>query len=150
MKTQSLTMRQIFTHMMENGYAPSYEDNCIVFETDDDTSILEYEDGVLTLRTFFTIDSDAYEMFLEASNGAMLKSYMVKAAVLEDKESIMFCSETFCQTFSDFRRFFPKLLQCARRGVVIHKSQMRELMAKRKPAVDEIFEAGVSRSKLLS
>jgi hypothetical protein len=143
-------MREIFTYMMEKGYMPSYEDDHIVFEADDNTSVMEYEDGVLALRTFFTIDSDAYEMFLEASNGSMMKSYMAKAVVLEDKESLMFSCETFCQTFSDFCRFFPKLLLCAGDALAIHKSLIRELMSRRKPAVDEIIEAGVSRSKLLS
>ena len=61
MKTHSLTMRKIFAYMMENGYYPTFEDGCILFDIEDNTSVLEYENDVLMLRTYFTIDNEDYE-----------------------------------------------------------------------------------------
>lgn len=157
MKTHSLTTRNIFAYMMENGYRPTFEDGYILFDIDDNTSVLEYENGVLTLRTFFTIDKEGYEMFLEASNYAMIKSYMIKPVIMEDMKSIMFSCETFCQTMGDFKRFFPLMIEYLRKGMSVHKDQMRELLkavemlSYKKPATDEqIVETGISRGKLLS
>lgn len=157
MKTHSLTMRKIFACMMENGCCPTFEDGYILFDVDDNTSVLEYENGVLTLRTFFTIDKEGYEMFLEASNYAMIKSYMIKPVIMEDMKSIMFSCETFCQTVGDFKRFFPLMIEYLRKGMSVHKDQMRELLkavemlSYKKPATDEqVVETGISRGKLLS
>ena len=157
MKTHSLTMRKIFACMMENGCCPTFEDGYILFDVDDNTSVLEYENGVLTLRTFFTIDKEGYEMFLEASNYAMIKSYMIKPVIMEDMKSIMFSCETFCQTVGDFKRFFPLMIEYLRKGMSVHKDQMRELLkaveqlSYKMPAADEqVVEAGLSRRKLLS
>ncbi len=150
-------MRSIFAYMMENGCYPTFEDGYILFDIDDNNSVLEYENGVLTLRTFFTIDKEGYEMFLEASNYAMIKSYMIKPVIMEDMQSIMFSCETFCQTMGDFKRFFPLMLEYLRKGVVIHKNEMKELLeavdmlSYKKPATDEqVVETGISRGKLLS
>ena len=157
MKTHSLTIRKIFACMMENGCCPTFEDGYILFDVDDNTSVLEYENGVLTLRTFFTIDKEGYEMFLEASNYAMIKSYMIKPVIMEDMKSIMFSCETFCQTVGDFKRFFPLMIEYLRKGMSVHKDQMRELLkavemlSYKKPATDEqVVETGISRGKLLS
>ena len=157
MKTHSLTMRKIFACMMENGFCPTFEDGYILFDVDDNTSVLEYENGVLTLRTFFTIDKEGYEMFLEASNFAMIKSFMIKPVIMEDMNSIMFSCETFCQTVGDFKRFFPLMIEYLRKGMSVHKDQMRELLkavemlSYKKPATDEqVVETGISRGKLLS
>lgn len=157
MKTHSLTMRKIFACMMENGCCPTFEDGYILFDVDDNTSVLEYENGVLTLRTFFTIDKEGYEMFLEASNYAMIKSYMIKPVIMEDMKSIMFSCETFCQTVGDFKRYFPLMIEYLRKGMSVHKDQMRELLkavemlSYKKPATDEqIVETGIARGKLLS
>jgi hypothetical protein len=157
MKTHSLTMRNIFAYMMENGYSPNFEDGYILFDIDDNTSVLEYENGVLTLRTFFTIDKEGYEMFLEASNFAMIKSFMIKPVIMEDMNSIMFSCETFCQTMGDFKRFFPLMIEYLRKGMTVHKTEMRELLkavemlSYKKPAADEqIVETGIARGKLLS
>lgn len=128
MKTQSLTMRKIFVHMMENGYFPTFEDNCILFDISGNTHVLEYDNGVLTLRTFFSIDREGYEIFLEASNSAMLKSLMVKPVVMDDTKSIMFSCETFCDNIADFKRFFPRMLEYAGKGLNIHKNEMRNLL----------------------
>ena len=150
-------MRKIFACMMENGCCPTFEDGYILFDVDDNTSVLEYENGVLTLRTFFTIDKEGYEMFLEASNYAMIKSYMIKPVIMEDMKSIMFSCETFCQTVGDFKRFFPLMIEYLRKGMSVHKDQMRELLkavemlSYKKPATDEqVVETGISRGKLLS
>lgn len=157
MKTPSLTMRDVFVYMMENGYCPTYEDGYILFDTDDNTSVLEYENGVVMLRTFFTIDMEDYEMFLEASNYAMIKSSMIKSVIMEDMKSIMFSCETFCMTMGDFKRFFPLMIDCLRKGMAVHKTEMRELLkavemlSYNKPASDEqVVETGLSRRKPLS
>ena len=157
MKTHSLTMRRIFTYMMENGYLPTFEDDYILFDINDNTSVLDYEAGVLTLRTFYTIDKEGYEIFLEASNYAMLKSSMIKPVIMEDMKSIMFSCETFCDNMGDFRRFFPRMVDYTKKGLEVHKNEMRELikatemMTRKMPAIDDqVVETGMSRSKLLS
>lgn len=157
MKTQSLLIRKIFTYMMENGYAPAYESGCILFDVNDNTSILEYENGILTLRTFFTIDEDGYDIFLEASNSAMVKSYMVKPVIMEDMKSIMFSCETFCSSLRDFKRFFPKMIEYSVKGLQVHKNEMRmlldatDMLGQQMPAIDEqVIETGMARGKLLS
>ena len=156
MKTYSLATRKIFSYLMENGFNPKFEDGCIIFDIDETTSILEYDDGILTLRTFFTIEEEEFDMFLEASNLAMLKSTMMKAVIIEDMNSIMFSCETYCDNVSDFKRYFPKMLESSRKGIKIHKTQMKELiraseLASRKmPATDELIGTGISRGKPLS
>ena len=156
-KEPSLDMRKIFTYLMENGYEPHYEDDFILFDIEDNTSVLEFEDGILSLRTFFTIDEEGYDMFLEASNFAMIKSIMMRPVIMEDMKSIMFSCETICDTFGDFKRFLPRLIEFSKKGLEIHKSQMRELMratemlSKTMPATeDKVLETGKTRGKLLS
>lgn len=150
-------MRKIFRYMMENGYYPTYGDNYILFDIDSNTSVLEYEDGVLTVRTFFSIDEECYDMFLEASNHTMIRSFMIKPAVVEDMQSIMFSCETLCMNMSDFKRFLPKMRDKIRQGVDIHKNEMRklikatEMMSRKKPVMDEmIVQTGKSPGKPLS
>lgn len=142
---------------MENGYYPTFEDNYILFDLNDNTSVLEYENEVLSIRTFFTIDEEGYDMFLEASNFAMIKSFMIKPVIMEDMKSIMFSCETFCENMSDFKRFLPKMTEYIKTGLEIHKNEMRELLkatemlSRKKPVIDEQgIETGISRSKLLS
>ena len=69
---------------MEGGYYPTYEKTHISFELEDNTAILEYEEGVLAVRLFFSIDEDTYSIFLEASNSAMTGTTGVKPIVLDD------------------------------------------------------------------
>lgn len=141
---------------MENGYHPYYENNLILFEIDDDTSVLEYEDGILSVRTFFSIDEEGYEMFLEASNLTMIKSPMIRPVILEDIKSIMFSCETLCESMNDFKRFLPRLIEISREGLASHKNEMRELiratemLMTKKPASDDIIETGKTRGKILS
>jgi hypothetical protein len=154
--TSSLSMRKIFTYMMENGYEPRYEDSYILFEIDGDTSVLELENGILSVRTFFTIDEEGYEMFLEASNLTMIKSVMIRPVVLEDMKSIMFSCESFCESMKEFKRNLPKLVEYSRKGLEIHKNEMKnliqatEMLRAKKPASDDIIETGTARGKILS
>ena len=76
---------------------------------------------------------------------------------MEDMKSIMFSCETFCQTMGDFKRFFPLMLEYMRKGMSVHKGEMKELLkavemlSYKKPATDEqVVETGISRGKLLS
>lgn len=154
---RNLMMRNIFRYMMENGYSPVFENDYITFNIDDNTSVLDISDGILAVRTFFTIEEDEYDMFLEASNNAMLKSYMMKAAIMEDMTSIMFSCETLCENMNDFKRFFPRLVTFSRNGLQAHKDEMRRLLqavdilGNKMPACeDTFFETGKSRGKLLS
>jgi hypothetical protein len=156
-KQQKEEMRKIFTYMMENGYNPTFEDNYILFDIEDNTSVLEYDEGILSIRTFFTIDEDGYDIFLEASNLAMINSLVIRPVIMEDMKSIMFSCETICDNMNDFKRFFPKLIEFSKKGLEIHKHEMKELIQateilnKTKPATEDmIFEAGKSVSKLLS
>lgn len=156
-KHQKEEMRKIFTYMMENGYNPTFEDNYILFDIEDNTSVLEYDEGILSIRTFFTIDEDGYDIFLEASNLAMINSLVIRPVIMEDMKSIMFSCETICDNMNDFKRFFPKLIEFSKKGLEIHKHEMKELIQateilnKTKPATEDmIFEAGKSVSKLLS
>ena len=155
-QNHSLTMRKIFAYLMENGYEPSYEDGYILIEIEENTSVLEYEDGMLSLRTFFSIDEDGYDMFLEASNLAMIKSFMIRPVVMEDMKSIMFSCETFCDSMNEFKRFLPRLIGFSKKGLEIHKNEMRELiraaemLSAKMPASDEIIETGRTRGKILS
>lgn len=150
-------MLKIFRFLMENGYYPKYEKNYIMFDVDDNSAVLEYEDGVLTVRIFFTIDEEAYELFLEASNSAMLQSHMVKPIIMEDMKSIMFSCENLCDSMNDFKRFFPRMVELTRKGLYAHKQEMKTLIqateaaANKMPALDEgIIGTGKSRGKLLS
>jgi hypothetical protein len=143
--------------MMENGYNPTFEDNYILFDIEDNTSVLEYDEGILSIRTFFTIDEDGYDIFLEASNLAMINSLVIRPVIMEDMKSIMFSCETICDNMNDFKRFFPKLIEFSKKGLEIHTHEINELIQateilnKTKPATEDmIFEAGKSVSKLLS
>ena len=155
-QNHSLTMRKIFAYLMENGYEPSYEDGYILFEIDDDTSVLEYDNGILSVRTFFSIDEEGYDMFLEASNLAMIKSFMIRPVVMEDMKSIMFSCETLCESMSEFRRYLPRLIEFSRKGLAAHKNEMKqliratEMLMTKKPDSDEIIETGKIRGKILS
>jgi hypothetical protein len=156
-KQKRVDMKEIFTYMMENGYNPKFENNYILFDIEDNTSVLEYDEGILSVRTFFTIDEDGYDIFLEASNLAMINSLVIRPVIMEDMKSIMFSCETICDDMDDFRRFLPKLIEFSKRGLEIHKQEMNELIQateilnRTKPASEDmVFETGKSMGKLLS
>ena len=156
-KKHSLTMLKIFRFMMENGYAPEFKENYILFSIDDNMAVLEYEEGILSVRIFFTIEKDEYDTFLEVSNRAMIQSFMIRAVILDDSSCIMFSCETICENLHDFRRFLPRMVELSKEGLKIHKAEMKdmiateELLKRTMPAADErIVATGKSSNKLLS
>ena len=150
----SLNLRNIFKRMMEDGYYPVYERTHIQFGLDDNIAVLEYEEGILSIRLFFSIDEEAYDLFLEASNSMMLSTSLVKPAILDDMQNIMFSCETFCYNLRDFKRFFPAGIQLLKDSLAVHKSEMKklllteEIISRTIPATDEIASmAGISKSQ---
>ncbi len=150
----SLNLKSIFRCMMEDGYYPSFERTHIQFGIDDNIAVVEYEEDVLSVRLFFSIDEEAYGLFLEASNITMVETYAVKPAVLDDMKNIMFSCEFPCDTVKEFRKFFPRAIAFLNEALSSHKAAMRKLVlagemaAKTIPATDEIV-TGTSR-KILS
>ena len=65
-KRNGLTFRRIFRYLMEERYYPQYEKTHILFELDGNMAVLEYEEGILSVRLFFSIDEEEYDNFLEA------------------------------------------------------------------------------------
>jgi hypothetical protein len=55
---RTLTMRSIFRCMMEDGYYPTFEKTHIQFDMDDNIAVVEYEEGILAVRLFFSIEED--------------------------------------------------------------------------------------------
>lgn len=123
-----LDMRSIFRCMMEEGYYPTYEKTHILFNIADNTAVVEYEEGVLSIRLFFSIEEEAYDLFLEASNATMTETFLVKPAVLDDMKNIMFSCEILCDTVKEFRKFFPVGVERLTEAVMMHKSEMKRLI----------------------
>ena len=121
-------MRSIFRCMMEEGYYPRYENTHILFRIEDNIAVVEYEEGILSVRIFFSIDEDGYDLFLEASNATMTESLLVKPAVLEDMQNIMFSCEFLCDTEKEFRKFFPKAIARIKEAIILHKGEMQKLI----------------------
>lgn len=126
MKT-GLNLKNICRHLMEEGYYPTYEKTHLIFNIDENLAVLEYEEGIVSIRLFFSIDPEASEMFLNASNHMMMESFAVKATILEDGTNIMFSCEFICDTLSEFKRFFPKGHKMLQEAVMIHKVEMKRL-----------------------
>ena len=124
----SLTLRSIFRCMMEEGYYPKFEKTHILFEVEDNTAVVEYEDNILSIRIFFSIDEDAYDLFLEASNAAMLETSLVKPALLDDMKNIMFSCEMMCDTVREFRKFFRRGVGKLVEAIMMHKYEMKKLI----------------------
>lgn len=116
--------------MMEEGYYPQFEQNHILFNIDDNPATLEYENGIMTVRIFFSIDENSYEMFLKAGNATMSGTIGVKPVVLREREILMFSSETMCDTLREFRKFLPKSIELIRDAVTVHKHEMKSLLKK--------------------
>ena len=74
--------------MMEDGYYPVSEQTHIQFGLDDNIAVVEYEEGILAVRLFFSIEEEACDLFMEASNSMMMCSHSVKAVVLDDMKNI--------------------------------------------------------------
>lgn len=127
-KASGMNLRSIFRCMMEEGYYPVFEHTHIQFGLEDNIGIAEYEEGILSVRLFFSIDEDAYDLFLEASNMTMLETFCVKPAVLDDMKNIMFGCEIFCDNIRDFKRFFPRACSRLKEALMTHKSEMKKLI----------------------
>jgi len=152
-KRSSLTLRSIFRYMMENGYYPVYEKTHITFEFKGNLAVLELDEDILCIRLFFSIEEDDYDNMLEASNACMLKTYMIKPALLDDMASLMFSCECICMTYRDFTRFFPRMTSMLEEAVGIHKEEMKQIIltegiAKAVMPAAEESAAGIIRKPL--
>lgn len=127
-KSQCLSMMDIFRCMMEDGYYPSFEENHIQFDLDGNTAVVTYDEDILAVRVFFSIDEEEYGLFLEASNMMMLETYSVKPAVMDDMSSLMFSCEVMCDNAKDFRRFFHRTVERLHSAMRAHKNEMRKLV----------------------
>lgn len=124
----TLNMRTIFRCMMEGGYYPTYEKTHILFSIEDNAAVVEYEEGILSIRIFFSIDEDDYDLFLEASNATMLKTFLVKPVVMDNMKNIMFSCEMMCDNVREFRKFFPRGIRYLRDAMILHKAEMKRLV----------------------
>ena len=114
--------------MMEGGFCPIYEKTHIVFGIDDNMAVVEYEEGVLSVRIFFSIDEESYPLFLEASNATMIKAFSVKPVVLDDLKNIMFSCEVLCDNVREFRKFFPRSIELLKDALKQHRAEMKKLI----------------------
>ena len=114
--------------MMEEGYYPTFEQTHIQFGMDDNIAVVEYEEGILAVRLFFTIDEDAYDLILEASNLTMLETYAVKSAILDDMKSLMFSCEIMCDNLREFRKLFPRAVSRLSEALTIHKAEVKKMI----------------------
>ncbi len=150
-----LNLRTIFRYMMEEGYYPKYEKTHILFEIDDNVGVVQYQEDILSIRLFFTIDEDAYALFLEASNSTMIETFTVKPVILEDMKNIMFSCEIICDNLRDLRRFFPRGVDRIRESLIVHKAEMKKAvisdsLSSGTIASPDIFSLDSKASKLLS
>ena len=130
---KSLNIRSIFRCMMEDGYYPRYDNSHIEFKIDDNSAIVEYEDGILSIRLFFSIDEDDYDLLLEASNVSMIETFIVKPTLLEDMRIIMFSFEMMCDNVREFRKFFPRGIEHLKNTILAHREESGRLaMAEKK------------------
>ena len=127
-KAAGLSMRSMFRCMMEEGYYPTFEQTHIQFGLDDNIAVVEYEEGVLSVRLFFSIEEEAYELFLEASNMMMIETFAVKPVILEDMKNIMFSCEALCTTCRDLKRIFPRMVEMIKEALAIHKQEMKQIL----------------------
>lgn len=157
-KKSSLTMRSMFKAMMEGGYYPTFNKTHILFNMEDNIGVVEYEEDILSVRLFFTIEEEAYDLFLEASNSAMLETFAVKPVVMDDMKTIMFSCETLCDNLREFRKFLPRCIRLLEESLSSHKAEMKKLVlaeeaiSKKIPAIDDYSSmTGIGNShKLLS
>lgn len=150
-KAQSLSMKSIFQYMMEEGYNPVYEYSHIQFNLDGNIAVVDTEEGFVSLRMFFSIETEDYDLFLEASNQTMLATYAVKPAIMEDMENIVFSHEFMCDSVRDLKRFFPRAIATMKDALDIHKTEMRKLVmakhaiSKSIPATEETAAGKVKK-----
>jgi ketol-acid reductoisomerase len=141
---QCVSLKNIFKYMMEAGYYPEFEYSHIQFDLDGNIATVDSENGFASLRLFFSIDEEDYDIFLEASNLTMLKTYAVKPAIMDDRCNIVFSHEFMCENIKEFKKFFPHAIECMREALDEHKTEVRRIIMSRKgasktiPAADEI------------
>lgn len=151
--TKGMKMQDIFRCMMEEGYRPEYEKTHILFNLDDNTGVVEYEENILSIRIFFAIEPDAFSLFLEASNSMMLESYMVKPVITEDRKSILFSCEMMCDSIREFRKFFHRGVEYIIEALMMHKAEMKRLILSEShtmqgiPAMEESSMAGIAKTQ---
>lgn len=153
-----LTMRSIFRCMMEEGYYPTFEKTHIIFGMEENMAVLEYEEGVLSMKLFFEIDEDAYDLFLEASNETMFKTFMVKPVLLDDMNTIMFSFEVPCGTIRELRKMLRIGIEHLGKTLETHRNEMKKLILAEEmatatlPATDDLASmAGRgTKAKMLS
>lgn len=126
--SRSLNMRSIFRYMMEEGYYPTFEDKHIFFDFEDNLAIVEYEDGILFIRIFFSTEDNDTSVFLESSNATMISTSIVKPVLLDEFQSLMFSCEIMCDTLRELRKFFPQGLLLLADAINEHKIQTKQLM----------------------
>ena len=144
--------------MMEDGYYPSFEKNCILFDLEDNTGVVEYQEGILSIRIFFSIEPDTGELFKDVSNTAMTMTFAVKPVVIDEMKNLMFSCEFLCDTEREFRKFFPRGIGLLKEALEIHKHEMKKIIMAQRisatsiPATDDISSmAGISgANKVLS
>lgn len=110
---------------MEEGYHPSYETSHIIFELGDNLAVVEYENSILSVRLFFTIEEEMAQAIINVSNSVMTESQMVKPTVLDDMKNLMFSCETMCENIRQFRSFFPKAIELLEEALSIHRKEMK-------------------------
>lgn len=126
--SRSLDMRRIFRYMMEEGYYPTFEENHILFDFEDNLGIVEYEDGILFIRIFFSTEDNDTSIFLESSNATMITTCIVKPVLLDEFQSLLFSCEIMCDTLRELRKFFPQGLLLLTDAINEHKRQTKQLM----------------------
>lgn len=127
---KALTLRKMFRYLMENGYKPAFENTHILFDVGNNTVVMEYDEGYISLRMFFSIEEDEYLNFLEGSNSCMQSVFMVRPVVLDDRKTIMFSCENICDSMKDMEKAFPKMLEALQEGIKMHKFLMNLLLRK--------------------
>ena len=146
-----LNLTNIFRYMMEAGYNPCYEHTHIQFDLEGNLAVVECEDGIASVKIFFSIDQEQYGLFIEASNSTMLETYIVKPAVLDDMQNIVFSFEFICGNIRDFRKYFPQALDYLLDALSVHKAEMRRLVSasriltKKVPETDETVTGTVRK-----
>lgn len=128
MKRSTLTMTSIFQCMMEEGFYPIYEKTHIIFGLDDNQAVVEYEDGIASVRLYFSIEEDMYDLFLEAANETMMKTFGVKPVVTPDIKNLMLSCEILCDSQKEFRKFFPRCIKLIKEALKVHKMEMKRLL----------------------
>lgn len=152
----SLNMIKIFRDMMEKGYYPSYEEDFIMFETDGNPTIVEYNEGILSIRQFFVIDKEDKDIFGDVSNLTMTKTILVKPVIVEGGKAIMFSCESLCGTLNEFRKYFPRMLDMLKGCIRVHKTEMKQFIMAQElaktalPAAEESSPVAGGSCKMIS